>query len=334
MTKPLLQINELKTSFFSDLGEIKAVNGISFGLEAGRTIGIVGESGSGKSITSLSIMQLLHGTSGKIMGGEILFKGRDLLKLKEVDMRKIRGNEISMIFQEPMTSLNPTMKIGEQIAESIRIHQQASRKVAWNKAVDMLDKVGIPSPEKRANQFPFELSGGMRQRVMIAMALVSNPELLIADEPTTALDVTIQAQILKLIKELQAETDTAMIMITHDLGVIAETCDNVAVMYCGKVVEYTDVKTLFKNPLHPYTKGLLASLPSHESKKEKLEIIEGHVPSPYELPLGCAFAPRCPNATDLCHKEMPELKNGRVRCIHADVTDHDSIIGEKGGALV
>ena len=317
MTKPLLQINELETSFFSDHGEMKAVNGISLALEAGHTIGIVGESGSGKSITSLSIMQLLHGTSGKITSGEILFKGRDLLKLKESEMRKIRGNEISMIFQEPMTSLNPTMKIGEQIAESIRIHQQASRKMAWDKAVDMLDKVGISSPEKRASQFPFELSGGMRQRVMIAMALASNPELLIADEPTTALDVTIQAQILKLIKTLQIETNTAMIMITHDLGVIAETCDDVAVMYCGKIVEYTDVVTLFKNPLHPYTKGLLASLPTHEVKKEKLEIIEGHVPSPYELPSGCAFAPRCPYVTDQCHEAMPPLDNGRVRCIHA-----------------
>jgi len=344
MTKPLLQINDLKTSFFSDRGEIKAVNGISLTLEAGRTIGIVGESGSGKSITSLSIMQLLHGTSGKIMDGEILLKGQDLLKLKESEMRKIRGNEISMIFQEPMTSLNPTMKIGEQIAEAIRIHQQASRKAAWNKAVDMLDKVGIPSPEKRASQFPFELSGGMRQRVMIAMALASNPELLIADEPTTALDVTIQAQILKLIKTLQTETNTAMIMITHDLGVIAETCDDVAVMYCGKIVEYTDVVTLFKNPLHPYTKGLLASLPTHEEKKEKLEIIEGHVPSPYELPSGCAFAPRCPYATDLCHEQMPALKDGRVRCIHSEaiecglhkkmVIKTDVTTQEKGGASV
>ncbi|MCL1990350.1 MAG: ABC transporter ATP-binding protein [Defluviitaleaceae bacterium] len=335
MTQPLLQVSDLKTSFFSDRGEVKAVNGISFSLEAGRTIGIVGESGSGKSITSLSIMQLLHGTSGQIMSGEILFKGRDLLKLKESEMRKIRGNEISMIFQEPMTSLNPTMKIGEQIAEAIRIHQQASRKMAWDKAVDMLDKVGIPSPKKRASQFPFELSGGMRQRVMIAMALASNPELLIADEPTTALDVTIQAQILKLIKALQSETQTAMIMITHDLGVIAETCDDVAVMYCGKIVEYTDVVTLFKNPLHPYTKGLLASLPTHDVKKEKLEIIEGHVPSPYELPSGCAFAPRCPYVTDACAKEMPPLIEGSVRCIHAQAIAqglHRKTMQAKGGA--
>jgi len=341
MKQPLLQVNNLKTSFFSDRGEVKAVNGISFSLEAGRTIGIVGESGSGKSITSLSIMQLLHGTSGKIMTGEILLKGHDLLKIKESEMRNIRGNEISMIFQEPMTSLNPTMKIGEQIAEVIRIHQQASRKTAWNNAVEMLDKVGIPSPEKRANQYPFELSGGMRQRVMIAMALTSNPELLIADEPTTALDVTIQAQILSLIKELQAEMNTAMIMITHDLGVIAETCDDVAVMYCGKIVEYTDVVTLFKQPLHPYTKGLLASLPTHEVKKEKLEIIEGHVPSPYELPSGCAFAPRCPYATNSCHEAMPPLIDGRVRCIYAEEieqglhekTSNDSFesVQEKGG---
>jgi len=342
MKQPLLQINDLHTSFFSDRGEVKAVNGISFSLEAGRTIGIVGESGSGKSITSLSIMKLLHGTSGKIKGGEILFKGRDLLKLKESEMRQIRGNKISMIFQEPMTSLNPTMKIGEHIAESIRIHQNASRKAAWNQAIDMLDKVGIPSPKKRASQYPFELSGGMRQRVMIAMALASNPELLIADEPTTALDVTIQAQILKLIKTLQVQTKAAMIMITHDLGVIAETCDDVAVMYCGKIVEYTDVVTLFKNPLHPYTKGLLASLPTHEVKKDKLEVIEGHVPSPYELPPGCAFEPRCPSATKVCSEKMPPLINGSVRCIYADgieqsvhtqtAIDADIFDNEKGGA--
>jgi len=334
MKQPLLQINELQTSFLTNSGEVKAVNGISFSLEEGRTIGIVGESGSGKSVTSLSVMRLLHGTTGEIKGGEILFKGHDLLELKESEMRKIRGNEISMIFQEPMTSLNPTMKIGEHIAESIRIHQKASRKEAWNQAVEMLDKVGIPSPKKRASQYPFELSGGMRQRVMIAMALASSPELLIADEPTTALDVTIQAQILDLIKKLQRETKTAMIMITHDLGVIAETCDDVAVMYCGKIVEYTDVATLFKNPLHPYTQGLLASLPTHDVKKDKLEAIEGQVPSPYDLPSGCAFAPRCRKATKACSEAMPPLVNGRVRCIlYTDVIEQsiDIIDYEKGG---
>ena len=333
MKQPLLQVNELKTFFVSDRGRVRAVNGISFKLEAGCTIGIVGESGSGKSITSLSIMQLLHGTSGKIKSGEILFKGNDLLKLKEFEMRKIRGNEISMIFQEPMTSLNPTMKIGEQISEVIRIHQNASKKMAWEKAIDMLNKVGISSPQKRASQFPFELSGGMRQRVMIAMALASNSKLLIADEPTTALDVTIQAQILKLIKELQTETKTAMIMITHDLGVIAETCDDVAVMYCGKIVEYTDVVTLFKNPLHPYTKGLLSSLPTHDVKKEKLETIEGNVPSPYELPSGCAFAPRCPYVTGECSKEMPLLIDGRVRCIHAKAIEQGTHKKQRNNSL-
>ncbi|MCL1924134.1 MAG: ABC transporter ATP-binding protein [Defluviitaleaceae bacterium] len=313
----LLEVKNLQTSFFSDRGEVKAVNGISFNLEKGKTIGIVGESGSGKSITSLSIMRLLQGTSGKIVGGEVNFKGRDLLKLNSSEMRKIRGNEISMIFQEPMTSLNPTLTAGEQIAEAIRIHQNLKKPAAFAEAVEMLRKVGIPSPERRAKQFPFELSGGMRQRVMIAMALSSNPELLIADEPTTALDVTIQAQILTLIKNLQRELGTSMIMITHDLGVIAETCDYVAVMYCGKIVEYTDVRTLFEDPRHPYTKGLLASIPNHEVKKETLEIIPGNVPSPYDLPKGCSFSPRCPYATDKCN-EMPELLNNRVRCWYAD----------------
>jgi len=315
----ILEVKKLCTSFFTDDGEVKAVDDISFSLEEGQTLGIVGESGSGKSITSLSIMQLLEGTSGKILSGEVLFNGEDLLKLPKNAMQKIRGNRISMIFQEPMTSLNPTMTCGEQIAEAIRAHRGMGRKEAWESAIRMLQRVGVPEPEKRAKQYPFEFSGGMRQRVMIAIALSCHPDLLIADEPTTALDVTIQAQILDLIKRLQKEYGTSMIMITHDLGVIAEVCENVAVMYCGKIVEYTDAYTLFTEPKHPYTIGLLKSIPSHEVDSDKdLDIIEGTVPSPYNLPEGCSFAPRCPYAKGVCRNEMPELAQfdgGRlVRC--------------------
>jgi len=304
----ILEVKDLRTSFFTGNGEVKAVDGISFVIEKGQTLGIVGESGSGKSITSLSIMRLLRGTTGQILGGEILFQGEDLLKKTEGQMKQIRGNHISMVFQEPMTSLNPTMTCGEQIAEAIRTHRGLGRKEAWESAVRMLQRVGMPEPEKRAKQYPFELSGGMRQRVMIAIALSCQPDLLIADEPTTALDVTIQAQILRLIKHLQKEFGTALIMITHDLGVIAEMCDNVAVMYCGKIVEYTNAYTLFTNPKHPYTVGLMKSIPSHESdSSDDLDIIQGTVPSPYELPEGCSFAPRCPHAKDICRETMPEL---------------------------
>jgi len=314
----ILEVKNLRTSFFTENGEVKAVDGIDFAIDRGRTLGIVGESGSGKSITSLSIMRLLRGTTGKILDGEIWFQGEDILKKPENQMKKVRGNHMSMVFQEPMTSLNPTMKCGEQIAEAIRTHRGLSSKDAWESAVRMLTRVGMPEPEKRADQYPFELSGGMRQRVMIAMALSCHPELLIADEPTTALDVTIQAQILDLIKRLQKEFGTSMIMITHDLGVIAEVCDWVAVMYCGKIVEYTSAYDLFTNPKHPYTIGLMKSIPSHEvDSEEDLDIIEGTVPSPYDLPPGCAFAPRCPHARELCHQTMPELteiEGGKVRC--------------------
>ncbi len=323
MTNNILEVKNLQTSFFTEDGEVKAVDGIDFTLEKGKTIGIVGESGSGKSITSLSIMRLLGG-SGKTVGGEIIFKGENLLDKTEKEMMAIRGNNISMIFQEPMTSLNPTLTCGEQIAESVRIHQKLDRKQAWARAVEMLKLVGIPSPEKRAKQYPFELSGGMRQRVMIAISLACNPELLIADEPTTALDVTIQAQILDLMRGLQKKLGTSLIMITHDLGVIAELCDYVAVMYCGKVVEYAEVKTLFKNPKHPYTVGLLNSIPSHEEDVEgDLEVIPGTVPSPFELPKGCRFAPRCAHARDICLNKLPDLATTedkeQVRCwIHTD----------------
>jgi len=315
----ILQVKNLQTSFFTDEGEVKAVNGVDFSIEKGKTLGIVGESGSGKSITSLSILRLLQEPAGKVVGGEILFKGDNLLNKSKKQMMGIRGNNISMIFQEPMTSLNPTLTCGEQIAESIRIHQKLKRKEAWIKAVDMLRLVGIPSPEKRAKQYPFELSGGMRQRVMIAIALSCNPELLIADEPTTALDVTIQAQILDLMKKLQSELGTSLMLITHDLGVVAEMCDKVAVMYCGKIVEYADVKTIFTDPRHPYTIGLLHSIPKHDQDYEgDLSVIKGSVPSPFNLPAGCAFAPRCPHARDICHSKQPELEettNGeQVRC--------------------
>lgn len=320
----ILEVNNLCTSFFTDEGEVKAVDGVDFAIEKGKTIGIVGESGSGKSITSLSIMRLIQEPAGKIVDGEIIFKGENLLNKSKKEMRFIRGNNISMIFQEPMTSLNPTLTCGEQIAESIRIHQKLNRKEAWNKAVEMLKLVGIPSPEKRAKQYPFELSGGMRQRVMIAIALACNPELLIADEPTTALDVTIQAQILELIKKLQEELGTSLMMITHDLGVVAEMCDVVAVMYCGKVVEFADVKTLFSNPKHPYTIGLLNSVPRHDQSYEgDLSVIQGSVPSPFELPKGCRFVTRCPHAKEICHQELPELQTtedgNQVRCwIHTE----------------
>ena len=315
----ILEVKDLCTSFFTDAGEVKAVNGISFSIEKGKTLGIVGESGSGKSITSLSILRLLEGTSGKIVGGEVLFKGENILKKSKKEMMKIRGHNISMVFQEPMTSLNPTLTCGEQIAESYRNHRHYNKKKAWVAAIEMLRLVGIPSPEKRAKQYPFELSGGMRQRVMIAIALSCDPELLIADEPTTALDVTIQAQILDLMKNLQKNLGTSMIMITHDLGVVAETCDYVAVMYCGKIVEYADVRTLFESPKHPYTIGLLKSIPNHEETKETLDIIPGAVPSPYNLPSGCSFAPRCPYSKDVCNNELPKLVqsetvNRPVRC--------------------
>lgn len=314
----ILEINDLHTSFFTKEMEVKAVDGVSFKIEQQKTLGVVGESGSGKSITSLSIMKLIE-SPGKVVDGEILFKGENLLDKTEKEMQNIRGNEISMIFQEPMTSLNPTLTIGEQISESFRIHQGVNKKEALKHSVEMLELVGIPSPQKRVKQYPFELSGGMRQRVMIAIALACNPSLLIADEPTTALDVTIQAQILDLIKKLQKQLGMSVLMITHDLGVVAETCDDVAVMYCGQVVEYANVKTLFKDPKHPYTIGLLSSIPPHDQDIDgDLEVIKGSVPSPAEMPTGCRFAPRCPFASEICKQKMPELRtdeNGnQIRC--------------------
>ncbi|MGD6777280.1 ABC transporter ATP-binding protein [Sutcliffiella horikoshii] len=327
----ILEVKGLRTSFFTDEGEVKAVDGVDFSIEKGKTLGIVGESGSGKSITSLSILRLLQEPVGRVVGGEVIFKGENLLDKTKKQMMQIRGNNVSMIFQEPMTSLNPTLTCGEQIAESVRIHQKLGRKAAWVKAVDMLRLVGIPSPEKRAKQYPFELSGGMRQRVMIAIALACNPELLIADEPTTALDVTIQAQILDLMKKLQEELGTSLMLITHDLGVVAEMCDKVAVMYCGKVVEYADVQTIFSSPKHPYTVGLLNSVPKHDQDVEgDLSVIDGSVPSPFNLPQGCRFAPRCPHAKDICRNSLPDLKEtedgDQVRCwIYTDKWEDEEV---------
>ena len=317
--EPILQIKNLRTSFFTDGGEVKAVDGVTLSIPKGDTVGVVGESGCGKSVMALSIMRLIE-QPGRIVGGEILLHGEDLLKKSKSEMREIRGNKISMIFQEPMTSLNPVYTIGQQISEVYRGHQAISRRKAYARSLEMLKLVGIASPEKRMHQYPFELSGGMRQRVMIAMALACSPDLLIADEPTTALDVTIQAQILELVTELQQKLGMSVMIITHDLGVIAETCSHVAVMYCGNIVEYADVHTLFDDPRHPYTIGLFKSLPRHDVDKEELEAIEGAVPDPAEMPQGCRFGPRCPRAEEICLHQYPELvpdETGRlVRCWH------------------
>lgn len=312
----ILQVNGLKTYFFDRKGKVPAVDGVDFMIRKGETLGIVGESGCGKSVTSMSILKLLP-PEGKVIEGEILFKGRDLTKCTAREMEKVRGKEISMIFQEPMTSLNPVYTVGAQIEEMLRNHEKLTKKEAREKAIHMLKLVGIPSPEKRVDEYPHELSGGMRQRVMIAMALSCNPELLIADEPTTALDVTIQAQILELMRDLKKQLNTSIMMITHDLGVIAEMADYVLVMYAGMVMEYCDVKQLFKNPLHPYSQGLLNALPRFDDVKDKLYVIDGMVPSLYDMPDGCRFWPRCPYATERCKKEVPELyccKDRKVRC--------------------
>ncbi|WP_226002691.1 ABC transporter ATP-binding protein [Paenibacillus sp. BJ-4] len=303
----LLEVTNLRTEFKTAAGTIRAVDGVDLSVGKGETLGIVGESGCGKSITSLSIMQLLPKGLGKVAAGEVRFNGENMLDFSERKMRSIRGNEMAMIFQEPMTSLNPVFKIGKQIAESARYHHGVSKQKAKDMAVEMLTKVGIPRPEKVAVSYPHELSGGMRQRVMIAMAMICNPKLLIADEPTTALDVTIQAQILDLMRELQKSEGTSILMITHDLGVVAEMCDRVVIMYAGQVVEETDVKTLFKDPKHPYTQSLLASLPQLYSDQERLASIPGQVPNPLDMPKGCRFAPRCQFAKEICLAEAPEL---------------------------
>ena len=314
----VLEVKNLQTYFYSSEGVAKAVDGVSFTLQKGETLGIVGESGCGKSMTSLSLLRLVPSPLGKIINGEILLNNTDILKLSDEELRKIRGNKISMIFQEPMTSLNPVLSVGEQIAESIRLHQGLSRKEAWQKAVDMIRLVGIPAPEKRAKQEPYQLSGGMRQRIMIAMALACTPDVLIADEPTTALDVTIQAQIIDIIQNLQKQLGMSILFITHDLGVVAEVCDKIAVMYAGQVVEEGTTDSLFEKPLHPYTNGLIQSLPKLYEDQEELSTIQGTVPSPYHYPSGCRYAERCPFATELCREKQPELltiePGKKVRC--------------------
>jgi len=316
--KELLKTKNLKTHFFTHEGTVKAVNGISFKINRGETLGLVGESGCGKSVTALSIMRLIPHPPGKIVSGEIYFEGRNLLELDEKKMRKIRGKKISMIFQEPMTSLDPVFTIGHEIMESIQLHQGLKKEDARQKAIEVLKIVGMPDAEKRTNHYPHELSGGMRQRAMIAMALSCNPTLLIADEPTTALDVTIQAQILRLINELKEKFGASVMLITHDLGVIAEMCDYVAVMYAGHIIEYTDVDTLFRNPLHPYTKGLNKSIPRLDVETERLDTIRGLVPNLLDLPSGCPFHPRCDFCLKKCIEEMPELIEAEdhhlVRC--------------------
>ena len=301
----ILEIKNLHTYFYTDSGVIKSVDGVDIELREGSTLGIVGESGSGKSVTALSVMGLLMGTTGKVADGEILFEGRDLTKLNDEERRKMRGEKISMIFQEPMTSLNPVMKIGDQITECILMHNSISKQEAWDRAVEMLKLTGVPRVERMMKGYPFQLSGGQRQRVMIAMALVCKPKILIADEPTTALDVTIQAQILDLMENLKQKIGTSILFITHDLGVVAEICDDVVVMYSGRVVEKGDVKSIFANPSHPYTKGLLASIPKLGACAEELESIPGNVPNPKYMPQGCKFAPRCSCAFDKCREEEP-----------------------------
>ena len=317
MADKILQVKNLKTYFHTEAGLVKAVNDVSFDVEKGKTLGIVGESGCGKSMTSLSIMRLIE-KPGKIEGGEILLDGEDIVKMSEDEMRKIRGKKIAMIFQEPMTSLNPVFTIGQQLIEALLLHENMTKKEAKERAIEMLKLVKIPLAERRFDEYPHQLSGGMRQRVMIAMALCCNPELLICDEPTTALDVTIQAQILDLINELKEKTGTSVMMITHDLGVIAEVADDVMVMYAGQVVEKASCDQIFDQPLHTYTDGLMKCIPKLDDDDTKeLSVIKGMVPSFDDMPAGCTFCPRCPEAREICRCKMPDLVDvdGRkVRC--------------------
>jgi peptide/nickel transport system ATP-binding protein/oligopeptide transport system ATP-binding protein len=320
MAAPLLDIKGLKTYFFTRKGIVKAVDGVDLSLNEGETLGLVGESGCGKTVTALSIMRLISEPIGRITEGSINFEGRDLVKATEGEMRKVRGNRISMIFQEPMTSLNPVLKVGDQISEAIHLHQGLSKKEAWDQSTEMLRTVGIPSPESRVNEYPHQMSGGMRQRVMIAMALSCHPKLMIADEPTTALDVTIQAQILDLINRLKEKVGSAILLITHNLGVVSEVAQYVGVMYAGYVVEYADVIDLFKQPKHPYTVGLFQSIPKKKGsgKRERLQAIPGLVPDLLALPGGCKFQDRCSRVFERCRDEAPSLlnlgDNHQVRC--------------------
>jgi oligopeptide/dipeptide ABC transporter ATP-binding protein len=317
----MLEVRNLQTYFFTEDGVVKAVDGVDFYVNRGEVIGLVGESGCGKSVTSFSVMRLV-GIPGKVVGGEIIFDGRDLLKLSENEMMHIRGNRISMIFQQPTSCLNPVFKVGDQISEVLDIHQSLGKEKGWARAVELLKMVGISEAEKRAHSYPHELSGGMAQRVMIAMALACVPELLIADEPTTALDVTIQAQILDLLRDMRTKMDTAVILITHDLGIVADMCERVAVMYGGQIVEEADTQTIFAEPKHPYTVGLIGSIPVLGVVKDELDVIPGSVPNLVNLPPGCRFAPRCrarvEHNLDICTREIPQLKpiapGHAVRC--------------------
>ena len=332
MSTPLVQVRDLKTWFKTEAGIVKAVNGVDFDIQTGEVLGLVGESGSGKSVTALSILRLIPDPPGKIAGGSILYKGRDLLKLSWDEIRQIRGKEISMIFQEPMTSLNPVFTIGRQVMEVILEHEHVSKKEAFERSVEMLEVVGIPDPASRMNDYPHQYSGGMRQRVMIAMALACNPSLLIADEPTTALDVTIQAQILELMLKIKDQRkDAAILLITHNLAVVAETCHRVMVMYGGKIQEIAPVKELFKNPQHPYTRGLLASLPTVDGDKQRrLRTIPGNVPSILDLPVGCKFVTRCTEKLQKCESIEPELIETSpghwVRCHLVNQTADDAVL--------
>lgn len=301
----VLEVKDLKTYFFTGRGVVKAVDGVSFELKEGQTLGLVGESGCGKTITCLSILRLVPGPAGRIVGGEIILDGENLLSKSERAMRRIRGKKVSMILQDPMVSLNPVLTIGDQMAEPVRIHQKLPRRLVWEKVKEMLRLMSIPSPEIRIREYPHQMSGGMRQRVVGGIALSCQPCLLIADEPTTSLDVTIQAQYLRLLKEVQQKENLAMIMVTHDLGIVAKVCDRVAVMYAGKIVECGDVREIFYRPAHPYTKALLGSLPKMEERQEKLYTIEGQPPELHALPPGCSFAPRCPDVHEICKQEYP-----------------------------
>lgn len=323
MGKVILEVKDLHVSFYKKKSEGQAVRGVSFSLEEGQTLGIIGESGSGKSVSGMTVMGLTQSMGGVIKKGEILYEGTDLLKLPAKEMRKIQGNKIAMIFQEPMTSLNPVFTIGYQICEPLKIHLGMDNAAAQKRAVELLNMVGISSPEKRLKQYPHQLSGGMRQRVMIAMALACEPNIMIADEPTTALDVTVQAQILQLLRDLKhMQSNAAVILVTHDMGVIAENADKVAVMYAGQIVEDAEVKALFRKPLHPYTQGLMASMPSLSEEKDHLETIEGTVPSIYAMPAGCAFCNRCKYAKPCCQENAPKMLEAepgrRVRCLKYD----------------
>ncbi|MBV8776786.1 MAG: ABC transporter ATP-binding protein [Alphaproteobacteria bacterium] len=328
LDRPVLEIVDLHTHFFTEAGVIRAVDGVSYAIQAGETLGIVGESGCGKSVTALSVLRLVANPPGRIVAGTVRLDGSNLLEMSEAEMEEIRGNDISMIFQEPMTSLNPLMTVGRQIAETIALHQRVPAQAAMAKAVEMLRRVAIPEPERRVHAYPHQLSGGMRQRVMIAMALSCNPKVLIADEPTTALDVTIQAQILELMRELQQTLGTAIVLITHDMGVVAENADRVAVMYAGRKVEEASAKRLFEQPGHPYTRGLLGSIPKLDvaarldAHRNRLNEIKGMVPPLNKLPEGCTFAPRCEFATDQCRTAypplMPHQPGHAIACWHAD----------------